>query len=127
MSDARAMSEQRDSSAPHRRGGERVEAEIEIGFQSDSNFYTGFSENISEGGVFVATYHKHQLGDRHKIQLMLPGHDQPVEVQVVVRWVREASHDTKPGYGMQFVDLTDAARAVIERFVRKRAPIFFET
>jgi uncharacterized protein (TIGR02266 family) len=123
------MSEQRDSMSPHRRGNERVAAEIEIGFQSESNFYTGFSENISEGGVFIATYHKHELGERHKVKLSLPGIEQPVEVHVEVRWVREAdpAHDVKPGYGLQFVELTDAARAVIERFVRKRAPIFYET
>jgi uncharacterized protein (TIGR02266 family) len=128
MSDARRM-EQRDSMSPHRRNAERVAAEIEIGFNSDSNFYSGFSENISEGGVFVATYQKHRIGDRHVVQLMLPGIEQPVQANVVVRWVREAdaAHDVKPGYGMQFVDLTDAARETIERFVRKRAPMFYET
>ena len=129
MSDARRMSEQRDSMSPHRRGAERVSAEIEIGFQSESNFYSGFSENISEGGVFVATYHKHKLGDRHRVLLTLPGLEQPIEVSVEVRWVREADpvHDVKPGYGLQFVELTDAARETIERFVRKRAPMFYET
>jgi len=133
MSEPRGMSAdgggQRDSMAPYRRGAERVSAEIEIGFQSESNFYSGFSENISEGGVFVATYHKHRLGERHMVQLMLPGQDQSIEVLVEVKWVREAdpAHDVKPGYGLQFVDLTDGAREIIERFVRKRAPMFFET
>ena len=128
MSDDRGM-QQRDSMSPHRRGAERVEAEIEIGFHSESNFYSGFSENISEGGIFVATYHKHRIGDRHTVQLMLPGMDQAVEVTVVVCWARDADpvHDVKPGYGMQFVELSPNAREVIERFVRKRAPIFYDS
>jgi len=121
--------EQRDSTASNRRGAARVEAEIGIGFQSDSNFYTGFSENISEGGVFVATYEKWRIGERMRVRLTLPGHEEPLEAFVEVRWERtpDPSHDVKPGYGLQFVDLGDATRAVIERFVRKRAPMFYET
>ncbi len=34
----------------------RVELSVEIDVDTDSNFYTGFTENISTGGIFIATH-----------------------------------------------------------------------
>jgi uncharacterized protein (TIGR02266 family) len=112
----------------YRRGGDRIEAEIEIGFASDSNFYTGFSENISEGGVFVATFREHRLGDRIDVSFTLPGDDHPLRLHAEVRWIRSQDpHDeSPPGYGLQFVDLPDDARVQIERFIKMRDPLFYE-
>lgn len=120
--------ENEEGGVPYRRGATRIDAELDIGFGSDNNFYTGFSENISEGGIFIVSYEARKLGDRLIVRFTLPGYDHPIEVTAEVKWVRERDEasDTKPGYGLQFVDLGESDREVIERFIRKRAPMFFD-
>jgi uncharacterized protein (TIGR02266 family) len=112
--------------ALQRRRTERLETEVEIDVESDHNFYTGFSSNLSDGGIFVATYRTHAVGDRLRVRVRLPGTD-AVEAKVEVRWVRspEPGADVVPGFGAAFVELADDARRAIEDFVARRSPLFY--
>ncbi|MBN1772714.1 MAG: TIGR02266 family protein [Deltaproteobacteria bacterium] len=115
---------------PHdpRRTARRLPLDVDIGFQSETNFYVGFSEDISEGGLFVATYDFLPLGSRLAVNFTLPdGH--VVRAESEVRWVREHNPRTPemmPGMGVQFLDLTGEDRSAVERFLRRRAPLFHE-
>lgn len=111
-----------------RRRTERLETELEIDVFSEHNFYTGFSSNLEDGGLFVATYRAHDVGDRLRVLMRLPGLDTPIEAKVEVKWVRapEPGADVIPGFGAAFVELGDDARTLIERFAAKRAPLFFD-
>ncbi len=116
------------SSAAHRRSYPRVDSEIEIDFESDHTFFSGFSENLSDGGLFVATYNKRSLGDRLHVRFTLPGVERPIEATVEVRWLRDydAQSEQSPGFGAAFVVLDDEDRNTIHHFLRLRAPIFFD-
>lgn len=109
-----------------RRRAPRVEAQLGIDLVSDHNFYLGLTENVSEGGVFVATYRPFAVGERITVRVELPGIDEPLEVVTEVRWVRAASVDVPPGVGLAFVDLGARGRRQVEAFVRYRAPLFYE-
>ena len=39
-----------------RRGHHRFSVDLDVSLGSDHNFYSGFAENLSVGGVFVATH-----------------------------------------------------------------------
>ncbi|MBI5517511.1 MAG: TIGR02266 family protein [Deltaproteobacteria bacterium] len=106
----------------------RVDAEIDVTFESEHNFFTGFSENISEGGLFLATYHAHRPGEKLTLKFTLPGVEKPIETVAEVRWQRPNTHsdDTPPGVGVRFVTLSDDDRKAIERFVRHRDPLFYD-
>jgi len=112
----------------HGRLSERLDWEIEVDIESDSNFYTGFSTNVSDGGVFIATYRHHELGQRLHVQLRLPGLEQAIDATVEVRWVRDQQpgSDVSPGFGAAFIELSADARAHIERFTRHREPLFHD-
>jgi uncharacterized protein (TIGR02266 family) len=103
----------------------RIALEVEVDLQSEHNFYTGFTQNISAGGLFVSTASVMHLGDTALLRLTLPGNVR-VEAHAVVRWVREqtVSRGMPPGMGMQFLDLTPEARQAIEAFVNQRETIF---
>lgn len=109
----------------HSRGRVRMQASIDL--RSDSNFFTGFSTNISEGGVFVATVSLLPLGSEVDLRFTLPsGHS--IEVRGVVRWTREINDRTPdifPGMGVQFQNLPPNAIYAIRDFVAKRDPLFF--
>jgi len=106
----------------------RIDAEFEVTAYSENNFYQGLSENLSDGGLFFETYVSHQLGDRLDVRFTLPGSDTAIETAVEVRWLRPHNplSDTPAGIGVRFLRLDDAARAQIERFTRKRNPLFYE-
>lgn len=111
-----------------RRSTVRLDAEIELDLHSEHNFYIGFSANISDGGLFVATYRPHAVGDRLAVEFTLPGLDESIEAKVEVRWVREPrfGDDVAPGFGAAFVELSDHAKSLVERYVNQRAPIFYD-
>ncbi|MFY2560666.1 TIGR02266 family protein [Corallococcus terminator] len=113
-------------SAEARRNG-RVRMHTSIDMRSDSNFFTGFSMDISEGGVFIATVDAVPRGTQVELDFTLPG-GRPMKVTGVVRWVREANPrmpDLMPGVGVQFTGLPHEVASVISSFVTTRDPMFY--
>jgi uncharacterized protein (TIGR02266 family) len=113
---------------PERRVEVRREAEVEIGVQSDTNFYTGFSCDISSGGIFVATYDVPAIGTAVNVNFRLPG-GPLMSLDGVVRWVRDLDPrdpDVVPGMGVAFAALDEAQSRAINAFLAVRPPIFFE-
>lgn len=109
-----------------RRNG-RVRMHTSIDMRSDSNFFTGFSMDISEGGVFIATVDAVARGTQVELDFTLPG-GKPMKVTGVVRWVREANPrmpELMPGVGVQFTGLPEEIASAISGFVTTRDPMFF--
>jgi uncharacterized protein (TIGR02266 family) len=110
---------------PERHHRVKMQAQVDLG--SESNFFTGFSTNISDGGLFIATVNMVPLGTEIDVKFSLPSGEK-IEVKGKVRWLREIndrSPDIFPGLGVQFVDLTPEAQKSIHRFVASREPMFF--
>lgn len=106
---------------------QRVKMQAAVDFGSDNNFYNGFSANISDGGLFVATVKRVPIGTEIDLNFSLPTGER-ISAHGVVRWVREVDDknpDSFPGIGVQFTRLDDAAQTAIERFVHSREPMFY--
>ncbi len=108
-----------------RRAERRATLEVGVGFHSENNFYTGFGGDVSQGGLFVATYDLLPAGSKVHLTFWLPD-DVEVAVQGEVAWIREPRPDRPPGMGIRFSSLPDDAREAIERFVARREPIFHD-
>jgi uncharacterized protein (TIGR02266 family) len=101
--------------------------EATVDMESESNFFTGFSTDISEGGLFVATSDLLPIGSEIDLRFTLPS-GQAVDVQGVVRWRRELNDgqpEIFPGMGVQFNALPPNAAGAIQTFVGAREPLFF--
>ena len=111
-----------------RRDRSRVALDVDIGLHSETNFFAGFGDDISEGGLFVATYDLLPVGTQLSLSFVVPLGPQ-VNVRGRVAWIREAvtmNSELHPGMGVEFEDLdADGARA-IQAFLHRRAPIFYE-
>lgn len=110
------------------RGGPRQVVEANVGATTETNFWVGFSGEIAEGGVFVATYNVHPKGTPVDTLVTLPGGFE-FRVNGVVRFVRDPmdlSQESEPGMGVQFEGLTAEHRELVLRFIRKRPPIFYD-
>jgi uncharacterized protein (TIGR02266 family) len=113
-----------DAGRRHRRIGLRTEVHLE----SDSNFYTGLTNNLSEGGLFVATAELLARGTVLDLEFSLPDGGPPVRLTGVVRWIRENHENIEgpPGMGVQFVELDDRTQARLERFVHMRDTLYYD-
>lgn len=106
----------------------RFPLRIEVTHASEHNFFTGFMEDLSEGGLFIATFHLCEIGHRFELEFTIPGHTEPILVACEVRWVRcyNPDGDGFPGMGVQFLRIDEAARSSIQGFIRERQPIFYD-
>jgi uncharacterized protein (TIGR02266 family) len=105
----------------------RVPLEVEVTLESDHNFFTGVANNLSEGGVFVATANPPPIGFEVGFELVLGG--ERFLVMGVVRWVRDeraASSGAPAGCGVKWVNLEDGTLAAIQHFVEVRQTDFYE-
>ena len=115
---------------PHdpRRSLTRLAIEADIGFQSDSNFFTGFTEDISSGGIFIATFEIQPIGSRLQVNFTLPD-GYLVSTPGIVRWVREYNElatESEPGMGVQFDGLGGEDQSAINKYLEHREPIFYD-
>lgn len=109
-------------------GGPRQNVEINIGATTESNFYVGFSGEVTEGGVFLATYEVHPRGTPMHMLITLPGGFE-FRADGIVRFVRDPfdmTADAEPGMGIQFENLGPQQRELVLRFIRKRPPVFYD-
>ena len=104
-----------------RRRDPRMRLETEVDLKSDSNFFVGQSQNISDGGLFFATPDHPPTGTEVDLAFSLPG---GVEVRArgVVRWARERVGDSPAGVGIAFTALSPDAQKAIAWFLSQREP-----
>ncbi len=106
-----------------------VELEGEVSAASDHNFYTGFTQNISEGGLFIATSHLHPLGTPLEFSFTLDDGPEPIQARGLVRWVREpeAQSPMPTGMGVEFESLSAAELKRVQAYIaRRRETIFYD-
>jgi uncharacterized protein (TIGR02266 family) len=112
------------------RAAERYDLEVKVDFDSDHNFYTGLTQNISAGGLFIATHQLRRIGDRITLKFNLPGTEGVVEVETEVRWIRENSALTRAdgatGMGVRFINLTPEATVAIQKFLSTRDSLYYD-
>lgn len=130
MSSVPAPSVGGSASAEPRRRAFRVPFTVEVNVESEHNFWTGFTQNLSEGGLFVATEREVPMGSIVQFEMRLPGSDRVWLVVGCVRWARgadAATEDAPVGIGLQFVDVEPELAALIETFIqRSRDSLFFD-
>jgi uncharacterized protein (TIGR02266 family) len=115
----------------HVRAAERFNLEVNVDLESDHNFYTGLTQNISAGGLFIATNVIRRIGDRITLKFSFPGSDKPIEVETEVRWIRENSAlqrvgDGSTGMGVRFINLSPEASAAIQNFLQSRDSLYYD-
>jgi uncharacterized protein (TIGR02266 family) len=120
------------SSAPEdsgtRREHTRHRVDLDVTVSSDHNFYTGFIENMSTGGIFVATHKVKPVGERLAFSITLPDSKQPITGEGEVRWVRLYSEDSnvEPGMGLRFTEISAQNVHRVQTFLAQREPIYYE-
>ncbi len=91
----------------------RYDLEARITVESETNFYTGFTQNVSEGGVFVAMPDPPAVGQVVRLHVHL-GDGRAVRATGEVRWHRLDENDAVIGAGVRFVALDEESRQALQ-------------
>jgi len=102
----------------------RYEASVEL--ESDDRFYTGFSRNISGGGLFIGVASPPPVGTRLMVRFRLPTLEDPVETEAEVRWVRDGAGEVMPGMGVRFLSLPERVSTAIDQYLKQHEALFFD-
>lgn len=111
-----------------RRQHTRHRVDLDVTVSSDHNFYTGFVENMSSGGIFIATHRLKQVGEKVEFTINLPDSKQPITGLGEVRWMRLYSEgsNVEPGMGVSFTQISAQAVQRVQDFLAQREPIFYD-
>ncbi len=108
---------------------QRYTFEVEVSASSNHVFFTGFTENISAGGLFLQTYQTMPLGSTFEIQLTIPGEQEPFQLQCEVRWLREYNElwpHMQTGMGIRFIGLTPEQERSLNACLAHMHTLFYE-
>lgn len=111
-----------------RRDHDRLDIEIQLTAEADHRFFTGFTQNISAGGLFIATHSVLPMGDTFRLSFCLPGADTMFSLACEVRWVRQT--DMGPGLpsgmGVRFLNVTPQQETLIDAFIATQETLFYD-
>ncbi len=122
------MSDQADPGTGNRRYTRRP-LETEIDFGGDSQFFTGFTKNISAGGLFVATHEELEMGSVIRIKFGITTLGREFDLAAEVRWHRPYRDDqptVSAGYGVCFVNISEEDQAVLNEYLQTAETLFFD-
>ena len=107
---------------------QRISMEAKVTLRSQTNFFVGFSENISEGGIFISTQSPPDIGEKIEIAISLLDGSGSVNAEGIVRWHRSMTNGMPAGCGVQFMDLSDQAAIALEEVIRilRKEPLFVD-
>ena len=107
-----------------RRQHARLAFAVDVDINSGTNFYSGRTRDLSRGGLFVDT----DVGLPVGAQLLLMVHvaGKAFQIPGEVAWVLEGDAGETVGLGVRFLELSAEARAAIDAFMDKRAPMPFD-
>ncbi len=99
----------------------RVDARLKVKFVFAEGFFELRTEDLSLGGMFIATDHLVPQGEKVRLVLQVPGEQPPVKaVAEVVRVVEESTPGQPAGLGVRFLELTKEGLGSIQRFLGKQ-------
>ena len=90
----------------------RRSVRVPVDYSSVDAFFAEFASNINEGGLFIETDSPEEPGESVKLLIRLPKLEHSLELEGRVAWV-------PPGMGVEFQNLPDDARKIINEVVRE--------
>ena len=103
----------------------RFDVDCAVTVNSEHNFYAGFVQNLSVGGIFIATHIVHPVGTRFNLSIHLGESGGLVRGIGEVRWIRAVDHESAQpaGLGIRFLELEGDGAERVRRFLEERSPL----
>lgn len=104
----------------------RAELNCDVSVNSETNFYTGMTRNISEGGLYIKADTDLPVGSIILLTFTLDDGLEPLELRGEIRWLdsQEGGGGSEVvGFGVRFLQLNEPDLARIRAFVNRRSPL----
>ncbi len=101
----------------------RVGLLVKLAHKGVEEFAQKYATNLSEGGMFIRTREPKPRGTELNFKVEIADGQRVLQGIAVVRWTRAANDLAgPPGMGLEFLQLDDASRALVDRMLGPRAP-----
>jgi uncharacterized protein (TIGR02266 family) len=101
-----------------RRTSPRMDVVLKVRFQSRKDFQEALIQNISRAGVYLATDTPFDVGYQFQVEINLPEEKGTLKGGCEVVWVNEIEVEDYPkGMGVQFIDLAQKDRELLEEYL----------
>ena len=92
---------------------------LKVDYRDVDKFFTDFAENLSKGGMFIATPRPLSPGTTIFLEFALPDNNMKVRTRGEVVWARTKpmSPKEKRGMGIQFQDLSPEDKEKIDKLI----------
>ena len=103
--------------------------ETEINLETGSQFFTGFTRDLSAGGLFIATHQILPLGSTLRVKFGVPEIKKQFDIEATVCWVkkyRDDAPDQTPGMGVRFENVSPEDKEVITDYISTRDTLFYD-
>ncbi|GAB4482540.1 MAG: hypothetical protein OHK006_01220 [Thermodesulfovibrionales bacterium] len=105
--------------AENERAAPRCPASLKVAYESFNEFITEYTRNVSQGGMFISTKRKHQIGEIVVLALTVPGIDHPLRITgEIVRVSLEMTSPEGAGIGIKFSDMDAESRQMLVNYIR---------
>ncbi len=102
---------------------ERYEVRHVVKFQSTAEFLTDYTENLSHGGMYLATDQDLEPGATIRATIEIPGITESIEVIGRVAYRLNAKQveeqGRQPGVGVQFLELSPEAKNQLDHYLKR--------
>ncbi len=102
-----------------RRDNTRRRGRIRVRVRHGERLVDYFTENVSEGGMFIKTAQPLERGERISIFLCHPVSEREFPLEAIVRWVRGDGPEESLGMGVQILEKDEEARTSFLRFMNE--------
>ena len=113
----RVATREYEAEVEHRRS-PRAPLVVRIAYSTVDALFSEFTRNVNEGGLFIETDNPPPTDTRVALQFKLPGRDLPIQARGRVTRIQQPGGDGPAGMGVEFDNLGQDARALIDELVR---------
>ncbi len=108
-----------------RRPEERYEVYQKVRFKSGDTFLTEYTQNLSRGGMYLATEREFKKGTVIRSQLEIPGIPEPLEIEGQVSYILDeamaAERGRTRGVGVRFINMTEEVQSMLHHYIQRLA------
>jgi len=99
---------------------ERINKSLTLNFKDRQTFVKAYTENISNGGLFVKTAHPLEVGRQFPLKLQIPDIPAPLQTKCQVVWARkqvDATKDRPAGMGVKFLRMNKNGAKILKQYL----------
>lgn len=102
-----------------RRAAARVPIELKVEYEKKNSFFSDYTKNISQGGIFIVTNEPMPIGTHFVFNLHVTDLKEPLNIKGTVRFVAKPGGQREPGMGIEFDYADDKEKTYVHSVVKQ--------